>query len=242
MTDTAVASGSPWWEDVVDVFIAPGTLFDRRAITPKIGGAFLVLIIGVTVLYYATTAAMAPIYDAEFLTGAQAAMKDNSNLTMEQLQQVRGVTQRFAGVLVALTIAIGSLLLSLVVWAVGNLFSAKLDFKKGFMIAVFAFFPRMVEFITNAIQALLMSEASLTSRYSVSLGVGRFLDPKSTAPAVLGLFGRVDLFTLWVTIVITIGLMRVGKLPRNQAIGAALVIWLVGALPAVWAAFRAASA
>ncbi len=98
----------------------------------------------------------------------------------------------------------------------------------------------MVEFVLNAVQALILPEESLTSRYSVSLGLGRFLDPSTTAPAVLGLLGRVDLITLWVSFLILLGFEQVGKLSRAQALGATLVVWLLGALPAVWGAFTAA--
>ena len=50
---------------------------------------------------------------------------------------------------------------------------------------------------------------------------------------------RVDLFTLWVTVLLGIGMAVMGKLSRGQAILAATLMWLVGAAPAVWGALKA---
>jgi hypothetical protein len=60
------------------------------------------------------------------------------------------------------------------------------------------------------------------------------------SPGVIGLAGRVDVFTLWVTVLIVIGLMVVAKLPREKAVPAGLVVWVLGGLPAIWQLARSA--
>ncbi len=240
MSATPETADSPWWDDLIDIFVSPGTLFARRAITPKFGIALLVLVIGIIALYYLTATAMAPIFDAEFRRGAAAAMRNNPQLTLEQMEGFRGMSEKVAGLLVAGAIGVGAVLLGLAIWVTGKIFGAGLDFARAITIATFALFPRLVEFVLNAAQALVLPEESLTSRYSVSLGVGRFLDPATTGPAIQGLLGRVDLITLWVSFLILLGFEQVGKLSRTQALGATLVVWLLGALPAVWGAFTAA--
>ncbi len=240
MTAPAETPDSPWWDDLIDIYVSPGALFARRAITPRFGVALLVLVIGIIALYYLTATAMAPIFDAEFRRGAAAAMRNNPQITLEQMEGFRGMSEKIGGLLVAGAIGVGAVLLGLAIWVTGKIFGAGLDFARAITIATFALFPRLVEFVLNAAQALVLPEESLTSRYSVSLGVGRFLDPSTTAPAVLGLLGRVDLITLWVSFLILLGFEQMGKLPRSQALGATLVVWLLGALPAVWGAFSAA--
>jgi len=240
MSAPAEVTDTPWWDDIIDIFVSPGALFARRAITPKFGVALLVLVVGIIVLYYATATAMAPIFDAEFRRGAAAAIRANPQLTMEQMEGFRRMSEKVGGLLVAGAIGIGALLLGLAIWATGKLFSAQLDFPRATMIATFALFPRLVEFVLNGAQALMLPDEALTSRYSVSLGVGRLLDPVTTGPAILGLLGRVDLITLWVSFLILLGFEQVGKLSRTQALGATLVVWLLGALPALWGAFTAA--
>jgi hypothetical protein len=102
---------------------------------------------------------------------------------------------------------------------------------KALTIACFAAFPRLVEAITNAAQALMMDESALTGRSAVSLGVGRFFDPDATNAALMALLIRVDLYTLWITVMIAIGIKVMGKRSNEQAMMAGAIVWLLGALP-----------
>jgi hypothetical protein len=45
-------------------------------------------------------------------------------------------------------------------------------------------------------------------------------------------------FTIWVTVLLAIGLYVVGKLSKQQAAIAAAIVWVIGALPAVFGALR----
>ncbi|MEP6550986.1 MAG: hypothetical protein ABJB95_07370, partial [Gemmatimonadales bacterium] len=98
--------------------------------------------------------------------------------------------------------------------------------------------PRLVQVLTNAAQALVMSPESLNSLNSVAFNLARFMNPDGPA-VMIALASRVDLFTIWVTILLAIGLHVVGKIPKQQAAIAAAVTWVVGALPAVFGALRA---
>ena len=69
------------------------------------------------------------------------------------------------------------LLLGLGVWLATRLMGGAISYAQGLTIACFAEFPRLVEAVSTAVQAMLMDESALTGRYSVSLGVGRFFDP-----------------------------------------------------------------
>jgi hypothetical protein len=73
----------------------------------------------------------------------------------------------------------------------------------------------------------------------VSLGVGRFLDPDATSMTMLAVVGRIDLFTLWVTVLVAVGLKVVGKATTAQAAAAAAIVWIAGGLPTVLLALRA---
>ena len=85
-----------------------------------------------------------------------------------------------------------------------------------------------------AVQGIVLDTSAMTGRFQVSWGVGRFLDPDATSIGLLGILGRIDLFTIWMTILIGIGISVVGKVPRSQGMLAAAVIWVLGALPAVF--------
>jgi hypothetical protein len=61
--------------------------------------------------------------------------------------------------------------------------------------------------------------------------VGRFFDPETTSPALLALLGRIDVFTIWVTVLLVIGLSVTGKIPRAKAAIAGVIVWFLGAVP-----------
>jgi len=50
--------------------------------------------------------------------------------------------------------------------------------------------------------------------------------------------GRLDVFTLWTTVLLAIGLSVTGRIPRRQAAMAAAIVWFVGAVPALLTALR----
>ena len=51
---------------------------------------------------------------------------------------------------------------------------------------------------------------------------------------MLNLLGRIDLFTLWVTILIGIGLVHAAKLEKSKAYAGAAICWVLGAIPALF--------
>jgi len=105
-------------------------------------------------------------------------------------------------------------------------------------VASFAFMPRIIEALVVAVQGLLMDPASFNGRWRVSLGIGRFLDPDATSPALLALVGRLDVFTIWVTVLLAIGLAVTGRISRGRAAIAAAIVWLLGAAPLLLQASR----
>jgi ABC-type transport system involved in cytochrome c biogenesis permease component len=54
----------------------------------------------------------------------------------------------------------------------------------------------------------------------------------------MALASRIDPFVIWITVLLAIGLHVVGKIPKQQAYISAAIVWVVGALPAVFGALR----
>lgn len=224
-------------DDYLDIFVSPSKLFARRS-DGKFGQALLVLVILVAILFFATRSAMAPIMDAEMAKGMAAAMEQNPNITPEQMEQGK----KFGGIIVGVSIIVGTpiavLLLGLVIFLVAKVVGQSISYAQGATIATFSMFPRVVDSIVSAVQALLMDESKLTSRYSVSLGLGRLMDSATTNPILLALVGRLDVFTIWVTILIGLGLKVMARATTGQAAIGAVIVWIVGALPTVLGALR----
>ena len=236
MSETTATSSASRGEDFIDVFLAPAALFRRRS-DGKFGFALLMLVVLLVALFLATRSAMQPILDAEIMRG----MATRPNLTPEQIEAGRRVASSFAPVTILIGIPIAVFVIAAVIWLVSRLIGSatRLSYAQAATIATFAYFPKILESVAYAVQALLMDESKLTSRLSVSLGVGRFLDPTSTSQMLLAFLGRIDLFTLWVTVLIGVGLKQMGRTTTGQAVAGAALVWLVGALPFMWQAFRA---
>ena len=226
------------WEDFVDIFYAPSSVFARRA-DGKFGMALLLLIAVGTVLVLLTKNATQPIMDAEFARQGAAAMRKNPNLTAEQMAPGRGIFETFAPIVFAIFLTISVFGTGLVLWLVGKLFDAKEAVAAAIMIATYSEVPRLVQILTNAAQGLIMSPEKLNSMNAVAFNLARFMDPDKGSPVMIALASRVDLFTIWITVLLAIGLHVVGKIPKQQAGIAAGITWLVGALPAVFGALMA---
>jgi hypothetical protein len=222
------------WEDFIDIFYAPSSVFARRA-----ASGFLLPMLVVTVLsgalYVMNSGVWSEVMDAE-MTRAMA--RQSQQLTAEQMQKVRGFSETMAKVGAFVFVPIGIFLTGLMLWVCGKFVEAKLTIRQATMVAAFAFMPRVLEGLVVAVQGLLLAPGSFNGRWKVSLGIGRFLDPDATSPALLALVGRLDLFTIWVTVLLAIGLAVTGNVSRGRAAIAAAIVWVLGALPLLLQAAR----
>ena len=225
------------WEDFVDIFYAPSSVFARRS-DGKFGMPLLFLVLVGTVLFFLTKNATQPIMDAEFVRQTAAAMRKNPNITAEQMASSRGFFEMLSPLFFAVGITLSIIGTGFVVWLVGKLFDAKESVAAAIMIATYSEVPRLVQVLTNAAQALVMSPEKLNSLNSVGFNLARFMDPDGSQ-VMIALASRVDLFTIWITVLLAIGLHVVGKIPKQQAAIAAGITWVVGALPALLGALRA---
>jgi hypothetical protein len=78
----------------------------------------------------------------------------------------------------------------------------------------------------------------LTSVLKTTAGVGHFLNPDTTSPLLIALLSRLDVFTIWVTVLLAIGLHVTGSVPKARAYAAGAIVWVLGALPGVLEAMR----
>jgi hypothetical protein len=226
------------WEDFVDIFYAPSSVFARRA-DGKFGMPLLLLVVLGTILFFLTKNAMQPIMDSEFARQSAAAMRKNPNITQEQMATGRGFFETIAPFFFAIGLTVSVFGTGLVLWLVSKLFDAKASVAAAIMIATYSEVPRIVQILVNAAQALFMSPEKLNSLNSVGFNIARFMDPDKASAIAIALASRVDLFTIWITVLLAIGIHVVGKVTKQQAAIIAAVVWVVGALPAVLGALRA---
>jgi len=223
-------------DDFMDIFYAPSAVFARRA-NASFWIPLLIISVLLGVIYFANRDLIDPIVEAEFARG-MARNAQAQQMTADQMATAR----KFAGTLGMIFAFIGPpiamLLLGVVIWIVGKFFDAKQTMNAAIVVAVFSYVPRVIEGVVNRVEGLFVDTSALNSRYSLTLGLGRFFNPDTASPILLGLVGRIDVFTIWITVLIAIGFAVTGKISRGKAAIAAAIVWLVGALPTLASALR----
>ncbi len=225
------------WEDFVDIFYAPSAVFRRR----EHGSVFVPLMV-VTLLtgaiFFLNSGALSPLFDAEFDRQMAAAMRSNPNLPPEAVERMRGFASRVGQVGVFVFLPLAILCTGLVAWLAGKLVDATQSIHAALVVAAYSFTPRALEGVINGVQALLLDPSQFNGRFRITFGPGRFLDPDTTSPLLIAIVGRLDLFTLWITVLIAVGLCVTGRIPMRRAAIAAAIVWVVGGLPLIFQAMR----
>jgi hypothetical protein len=240
MTDAAAEKPTPsragLWEDFIDIFYQPAQVFERRR-DGKFGMALLAYVIVSVVLFFALHNGLAPVIDAEVAKAAAVAAAKNPQLTSDQLATMQTTMEKFGAIAFVIFLPIGILISGVILWIAAKITGAGVAFAGAAMVATYSQFPRIVETVLNAIQGLLLPGEMITSRYSVQIGPARFLDPHAN-PFLLAVLGGLDLFTIWVVVLMAIGISVVARVSRSTGAIAALIVWFVTLIPALWQAIQ----
>ena len=215
-------------EDFVDIFYAPTKVFERRR-DGKFGLALLLLFVLVVALYFATRAAMEPVYALMIDQQVAAMQKAQPNMNDAQLAQMRSIMEKTFMIGPLVSVPIICLVVGVVVFLVGKLFDSKQTFGQAMVTSTYAQVPRFVlGSIIGALLAFTLGTEGVTSPFAFSLGLARFAPDSSLL--VQSLLNRVELFTIWATVLLGIGLSVTGRIPRRQAFIAAAIVWVLGGL------------
>lgn len=227
MTAPAATSASPAgvWEDFVDIFYAPSTVFDRRR-SGQFGLALLILTILSVIIYFATKGGMEAVMDVEFQRRAAEAAAKNPQAA-EAMQKMRGTMEKIGWLFALVGTPIGVFITGILLWIGGKFVGSTASIGAAVMVATYAMVPRLLLSLIAGVQGLLMNPDSITSRYSVTLSLARFLDPVTTNPALLKIAGQIDPFAIWSAVLLGIGLRVVGRVSAGRAAAVAAVIWLI---------------
>jgi hypothetical protein len=221
------ASPTGVWEDFVDIFYAPSTVFERRR-AGQFGLALLILTILSIIVYFATRGGMQAVMDVEFdRRVAEAAAKNPK--AAEAMQGMRARMDQFGWLFVLIGTPIGVFITGILLWIGGKLVGSVAPSGAAVMVATYAMVPRLLLSLLAGVQGLLMDPNSITSRYSVTFSLARFMDPATANPTLLKIAGQIDPFAIWSAVLLAIGLSVVGRISRGRAAVIAAVLWLVAA-------------
>jgi hypothetical protein len=225
------------WEDFIDIFYAPSSVFRRRE-----NGNFVIPLAVITLicgtLFYLNSGALQPMLDAEFDRAMAMATRQNPEISPEAVESMRGFASRMQMVTVFVFIPMAIFGVGVTAWLAGKLVDATQTFRASLMVAAYAYSPRIVDGVLQGLQALMIDPAQIDGRFRLSLGIGRFLDPDTVSPLMLAVVGRIDLITIWITLLIAIGLCTAGRIPMRNAAIAAAMVWVAGGLPLIIPALR----
>lgn len=244
MTETTASSATgaskqaSFWEDLIDIYFSPADVF-RRQQNKSVWPPMLFVAISIGVIFYFTFNTMEPMFEGEFARQMARQSSSAQQATPEQLAAGRNAMLAFTkyglGAMMLLTV----FLLGVATWLLGKLVGSKQNFHAALVVAAWAYMPRVLGTVINGVQGLVMDPASLTSPLSMSLGPARFFDADATNPFLYQLLGRFDLITIWVTVLLGIGVYVTGKVSKNNAVAFAVMIWIAGGLQALQAGYLA---
>lgn len=223
------------WEDYVDILYAPSRVFARRAADGFWLPMLVVTVVGAAI-FFASFDAMAPVMDAEFARSSAAAIRRGA--TPEMMAKGRAIGEKLVKVMAVIAPPVLMFLTGLLLWLAGRLVGARQTLNAAITVAAFASVPRILAAVLGAAQAVMMDPSALTSRYSVGFSPARLLDVTTDSPLLVALAGRLDLVTIWSTILLAIGLAVTGRISRGRAAVAALLVFVASSLPEVLGALR----
>jgi hypothetical protein len=218
-----------FFEDLIDIIIAPAKVFARRLDR----AVFLTIVIFTAlslVIAFANRGTIQAAAEGEGARAAERALAQNPETPPEALQISRSITAFFVTYSAAV-LPIYFLVLGLIVWLVAKIFGVSVGFGTALMVTTWSFVPRILSYLTITLQGFLMDTSTLTSVMQFTLSPARFFDPATTNVGVLGLLARLDLFLLWQTVLIGIGLSVASRLPRSKGITVAIAVWVLCSLP-----------
>ncbi|HET7322470.1 MAG TPA: Yip1 family protein [Longimicrobiaceae bacterium] len=216
----------PLWEDFLDIFYAPTKVFERRN-GAGFGLVLFLVVVLMAVFYFAMQHVLAGAFQAEMQRGFEAAAAKGNQMTPEQMAaaQKMGSTFGLIGFVIATPIAV--FLVGVLLWAFGKMFGSAATLSGAVLIATYAQLPKLLGEIAAVVEGLVSSPPNLMA---ASFSPARFLDPE-TARTMLMLAARFDVFVLWSTVLLAIGLHVIGKVPKAQAYFTAFLVWVVAFVP-----------
>jgi hypothetical protein len=223
-TTPAPAAQASLWEDLIDIFYAPSQVYDRRR-DGRFGLALVAVMLLSALFVGLFWGVLQPMFEATVdMTLRQAAAKGQP-MPEEAAKAARSFGGTMGGIMSVVSVPIGILLTSFGVWVFGKLLDAPTTYSQSMAIVTLAQVPRTLSWLAVGIQGMLGSPDKPIFSYLVA--PTRFMDPETTSHTVLGLLSRFDLFIIWATVLIAIGVSVIARVPRAKGAMIAAAVWLI---------------
>lgn len=239
MADMPAAPAKPsFLEDIIDVFFNPIAVFRRRADRSP-WPAIITCAVLSALIAIATYNTLIPAFDADFARNSAKMLKQNPQLTQDMLDKGRGfaeVSIKYGSVIM---VPIVIFIIGVVAWLVGKLVASKQTFNAAMVVVAYAFFVRVLGNVLVGVEGLVMDTSKLTGLNSLAMSPARFMNPDTSSAMAIALAGRLDIFALWFTVLVAVGVYATGKVTKGRAVVFGVLLWVIGSLPAILGALRA---
>jgi Yip1 domain len=240
-TTTPVAAGVPeapgpinHFGRILGVFFSPKATFEDIARRPT----WIVPVALMTVLGVATAFFLNQKVDWRDVAAKRIEDSPRSaNLSAEQKEQQIAMSAKISPVVSycfgALLPTLGVLVVALVLWLAYNVIGgAGTNFSTSLGVVAHVFSVTLLSGVLFIVILLLKAPGTVDLDNPVATNVGAFL-PESTPKALMSLGRSVDLFAVWMLVLLSIGFTAVNpKKLRGKALSIAIAVW------AVWVAVK----
>jgi len=155
------------------------------------------------------------------------------SLSAEQRQRIVEQQASVAGVLSYVGAVAGTVVTTVVVAGallfVSNLMlGADLVFRQVFAVTCYSFLPNVLAALLGILMMFLKHPEDFDLENPTAFNIGAWLDPASTPKGLMAVASSIDLFSIWVILLLALGISSAArKVSYAKALGAVLGLWLV---------------
>jgi hypothetical protein len=239
---TAPVKPASIWEDFVDIFYAPSSVYERRR-NAGWGLPLLVYTLLSAVMLFAARPMMQPMLERQ--ASMQIEKMREQGMSGPQLESASKMTRGMidsplALIPIVLFVPLGVFLSALVLWMASKTFGSAQSLGQSMTVATFANFPRVLVGIVSLLILYATGSEGMSSQYAAGLSPASLL-PDDTSVLVLALLSRLELGVIWATILLGVGTHVIGRVSKQSAAMIALAVWLLASLFVVGGAAMQAS-
>ena len=239
----SAAAPAAIWEDFVDIFANPVSVFARRR-DGRAGLAMLIYTLIGALTFYVARPALQPFFDKQ-VSAQIAKIEADPQISADQKEsmstRIRGIVDSplaYLGPVLSLPLSL--LLTALVLWGVAKAFASRASFGQALAVTAIGGIPRSVlGLLVAAVSAA--TGRTVETPYALTLGPAALLGPNASDVLAAAL-SRLDVGVLWHTVLLGIGIAVVGRIDRSKGLSTAVIVWLIGGLAVLLSALRAVAA
>jgi hypothetical protein len=220
---SALADSS--WGRLAGALVQPGATFRSIAARPS----WVVALVVLTVIQIVAVVLLFDRVDMTEVIRQQMEARGQELPPGTDFEQMAGM-QKGAGMGCAILGApVGYVVLALLLMVAFKLVGGEIDFKRSFSVTLHAMMPLAVAGVLTIPVLLGLEEVSFEQMQTGSVLASNlgFLAPEDASPALVAVLSSLDVFSLWVAILLVLGFSIVARVSRGLATGVVVLLWLL---------------